>query len=129
MILEKEEHFNRQTTDTKHTPTLFGELHEPRAGLPHTIPRNSELFDDTFLPYRRGATLQAMQNVVFSIEPELALAGVEHQELLYLCRVDCCRHQAKGAVVAPSYIRSEKRHVESVMIVAKQAQKADFLNG
>ena len=70
MILEKEEHFNRQTTDTKHTPTLFGELHEPRAGLPHTIP-----------------------------------------------------------VVAPSYIRSEKRHVESVMIVAKQAQKADFLNG
>jgi hypothetical protein len=32
-------------------------------------------------------------------------------------------------VVATSYIRSEKWHVESVMIVAKQAQKADFLNG
>ncbi len=29
-------------------------------------------------------------------------------------------------VVATSYIRSEKRHVESVMIVAKQAQRADF---
>jgi hypothetical protein len=32
-------------------------------------------------------------------------------------------------VVATSYIRSEKRHVERVMIVAKQAQKAHFLNG
>ncbi len=31
--------------------------------------------------------------------------------------------------MAPSYIRSEKRHVKSVMIIAKQAQKADFLNG
>ena len=35
----------------------------------------------------------------------------------------------RRAVVATSYIRSEKRHVESVMIVAKQAQRADFLNG
>jgi hypothetical protein len=32
-------------------------------------------------------------------------------------------------VVATSYIRAEKRHVESVMLVAKQAQRADFLNG
>jgi hypothetical protein len=34
-----------------------------------------------------------------------------------------------GPVVATSHIRSEKRHLESVMIDAKQAQRADFLNG
>jgi hypothetical protein len=36
---------------------------------------------------------------------------------------------ALPAVVATSYIRSEKRHVESGMIVAEQAHRADCLNG
>ena len=40
-----------------------------------------------------------------------------------------CKRAALFPVVATSYIRAEKRHVESRMIVAKQAQRADFLNG
>jgi hypothetical protein len=38
------------------------------------------------------------------------------------------RHHG-NQTLSTSDIRSEKRHVESVMIVAKQAQRADFLNG
>ena len=50
-----------------------------------------------FLPDRRGATPQATQNEVFSIEPEQALVDIEHQELLHLCQLGFCRYQTKVA--------------------------------
>ncbi len=40
-----------------------------------------------------------------------------------------CGGYMRNPVVATSHIRSEKQHLESVMIVAKQAQRANFLNG
>ena len=73
------------------------EQHERRTVQPHTILHNSSLFDDTFLPDRRGAKPQATQNEAFSIEPEQALVDIERQELLQLCQLDFCRYRAKVA--------------------------------